>query len=112
VDDVYYWAIGKVGVDEESASVLKSQNVNGKALWTYTYDKLKQIVPNFAEQLSNVINKMVTFQHFFGQWVKEGPQLIEWLNKVVRLPEGTTELPSELKLQSGPNLFNLSYFVF
>jgi hypothetical protein len=40
VDDVYYWAIGKVGVDEEIASVLKSQNVNGKALWTFTEDKL------------------------------------------------------------------------
>jgi hypothetical protein len=40
VDDVYYWAIGKVGVDEESASVLKSQNVNGKALWALTEEKL------------------------------------------------------------------------
>jgi hypothetical protein len=33
VDDVYYWAIGKVGVDEESASILKNRNVDGKALW-------------------------------------------------------------------------------
>jgi hypothetical protein len=40
VDDVYYWAIGKVGVDDESASVLKSQNVNGKALCTLTEEKL------------------------------------------------------------------------
>jgi hypothetical protein len=55
VDDVYYWAIGKVGVDEESASVLKSRNVDGKALWTYTYDKLNQIVPNFAIKLALAI---------------------------------------------------------
>jgi hypothetical protein len=64
VDDVYYWAIGKVGVDEESASVLKSQNVNGKLLWTYTYDKLKQIVPNFAEQLS------ISIKTLKNQWAK------------------------------------------
>jgi hypothetical protein len=40
VDDVYYWAIGKVNVDEESASVLKSRNVDGKLLLTLTEEKL------------------------------------------------------------------------
>jgi hypothetical protein len=49
-----------VGVDEESASVLKSRNVNGKLLWTYTYDKLKEIVPNFAEQLSSAIEELLS----------------------------------------------------
>jgi hypothetical protein len=60
VDDVYYWAIGKVGVDEESASVLKSRNVDGKALWIYTYDELKQIVPSFAIKLALAIEKLKT----------------------------------------------------
>jgi hypothetical protein len=59
VDDVYYWAIGKVDVDEESASVLKSQKVNGKKLWTLTEDKLKQIVPNFAFKLAITIRQLL-----------------------------------------------------
>jgi hypothetical protein len=42
VDDVYYWAIGKVGVDEESASILKSRNVDGKTLLTLTKAELIQ----------------------------------------------------------------------
>jgi hypothetical protein len=53
-----------VGVDEESASVLKSRNVNGKLLWTYTYDKLKEIVPNFAEQLS------ISIKTLRNEWAK------------------------------------------
>jgi hypothetical protein len=55
VDDVYYWAIGKVEVDEESASLLKSRNVDGQVLWTYTYDMLNQIIPKFSFKLASAI---------------------------------------------------------
>jgi hypothetical protein len=64
VDDVYYWAIGKVGVDEEIASVLKSRNVNGKLLWTLTEDDLKQTIPNFAKQLS------ISIKTLRNEWAK------------------------------------------
>jgi hypothetical protein len=67
VDDVYYWAIGKVGVDEESASVLKSQNVNGKALFNLTEEALNKILPlGSAINLARAIETLKKEKLFTG----------------------------------------------
>ena len=64
VDDVYYWAIGKVGVDEESASALKNQNVDGNSLLNLTKEEISQMVPRFAMKLAT------TIQNLRNHWAK------------------------------------------
>jgi hypothetical protein len=90
--------------------VLKSRNVNGKVLWTYTYDKLNQIVPNFAEQLSMAINNLAIMELIFAKWKKEAIKILDWFQRVVKFSEKTVELSSDLKLN--PELGLICSFLF
>jgi hypothetical protein len=61
VDDVYYWAIGKVGIDEESASVLRREAVNGIKLIGLNEEQLRSSPYNlsrFATDLTLAIIKL------------------------------------------------------
>jgi hypothetical protein len=57
-----------VGVDEEIASVLKSQNVDGKKLWTLTKDELLKSPYNMPDgSATNLASAIKTLRN---EWAK------------------------------------------
>jgi hypothetical protein len=59
IDQVYHWAMEKVGLDKEDANILKQQKVKGTTLLTLTDEKLLKILPlGPANELASAIKTL------------------------------------------------------